>query len=87
VVYALGRELDALFYILGILTGIFRFGATRPGKRWRELEIGDLKSQCVSAARPGIARFNVSGALGSLTLPVWLNLNTARQSRNSKFKI
>jgi hypothetical protein len=24
---------------------------------------------------PGFARFNVSGALGSLTLPVWLNLN------------
>jgi len=65
VVYALGRELDALFYILGIFTGIFRFGV----------------------AVPGIARFNGSGALGSLGLPVWLNLNTARQSRNSKFKI
>ena len=25
---------------------------------------------------PGFAGFNVSGALGSLTLPVWLNLNT-----------
>ena len=25
---------------------------------------------------PGIAKFNVSGAMGSLTLPVWLNLNT-----------
>jgi len=25
---------------------------------------------------PRIARFNVSGALGSLTLPLWLNLNT-----------
>jgi len=33
-------------------------------------------------AVPGIARFNVSRALGGLTLPVWLNLNTARQSRN-----
>jgi hypothetical protein len=65
VVYALGRELDALFYILGVFSGIFRF----------------------EAAVPGIARFNVSGTLGSLTLPVWLNLNTARQSRNSKFKI
>jgi hypothetical protein len=65
VVYALGCELDALFYSLGILTGSFRFGV----------------------AVPGIARFNVSGALGSLTLPAWLNLNTARQSRNSKFKI
>jgi hypothetical protein len=65
VVYALGRELDALFYSLGILTGSFRFGATVPG----------------------IARFNVSGALGSLTLPVWLNLSKARQSRNSKFEI
>ena len=38
-------------------------------------------------AVPGIARFNVSGALGSLALPLWLNLNTARQSRNAKFKI
>jgi len=65
VVYVLGCEPDARFYILGILGGIFRFGV----------------------AVPGIARFNVSGALGSLTLPVWLNLNTARQSRNSKFKI
>jgi len=60
VVYAWGRELDALFYILGILGGSFRFGA----------------------AVPGIARFNVSGTLGSLTLPAWLNLNTARQRRN-----
>jgi hypothetical protein len=34
------------------------------------------------ATVPGIAKFNVSGALGSLTLPVWLNLNTARQRRN-----
>lgn len=25
---------------------------------------------------PGFAKFNVSGAMGSLTLPVWLNLNT-----------
>ncbi len=25
---------------------------------------------------PGIARFNFSGALGPLTLPAWLNLNT-----------
>jgi hypothetical protein len=25
---------------------------------------------------PHFARFNVSGALGSLTLPLWLNLNT-----------
>jgi hypothetical protein len=25
---------------------------------------------------PGFAKFNVSGAFGSLTLPVWLNLNT-----------
>jgi hypothetical protein len=65
VVHAWGRELDAMFYILGIFTGSFRFGV----------------------AVPGIARFNVSGALGSLTLPAWLNLNTARQSRNSKFKI
>ena len=64
-VYAWGRELDALFWILGILGGSFRFGVTVPG----------------------IARFNVSGALGSLGLPVWLNVNTARQSRNSKFKI
>ncbi|MGA9056853.1 MAG: hypothetical protein WB763_10125 [Terriglobia bacterium] len=24
----------------------------------------------------GIAKFNVSGAMGNLTLPVWLNLNT-----------
>jgi hypothetical protein len=46
VVYARGRELDALFYILGIGGGMFRFGATVPG----------------------IARFNVSGALGSLSL-------------------
>ena len=64
-VYALARELEALFYILGIFGGIFLFGL----------------------AVPGIARVNVSGALGSLGLPVWLNLNTARQSRNSKFKI
>jgi len=54
VVYALGRELDALFYILGIFGGIFRFGVTVPA----------------------IARFNVSAALGSPTLPVWLDLNT-----------
>jgi hypothetical protein len=65
VIYALGHELDALFYILGIFTGIFRFGVTVLG----------------------IARFNVAAAPGSLGLPVWLNLNTARQSRNSKFKI
>jgi len=25
---------------------------------------------------PGFAKFNVSGAMGCLTLPVWLNLNT-----------
>lgn len=25
---------------------------------------------------PGLTSFNVSGAMGSLTLPVWLNLNT-----------
>lgn len=25
---------------------------------------------------PGFAKFNVSGTMGSLTLPVWLNLNT-----------
>jgi hypothetical protein len=25
---------------------------------------------------PGFSRFNLSGALGSLTLPTWLNLNT-----------
>ncbi len=25
---------------------------------------------------PSIAHFNVSGAMGGLTLPVWLNLNT-----------
>ena len=25
---------------------------------------------------PSIAHFNISGAMGSLTLPVWLNLNT-----------
>jgi hypothetical protein len=64
-VYALGRELDAQFWILGIFGGSFRFGV----------------------AVPGIARFDVSGAVGSLGLPVWLNLSTARQSRNSKFKI
>jgi hypothetical protein len=65
VVHAWGRELDALFWVLGTFGGIFRFGVTVPG----------------------IARFNGSGALGILALPVWLKLNTARQSRNSKFKI
>jgi len=65
VVYALGRELEAQFYILEVFGGSFRFGVTVPG----------------------IAKFNFSGALGSLALPRWLNLNTARQRRNSKFKI
>jgi hypothetical protein len=34
---------------------------------------------------PGIERINVAGAVGSPGLPVWLNLNTARQS--PEFKI
>ena len=50
---AIGK-LDAVFFILGILGGIFLFGVTVPD----------------------FSKFNLSGALGSLTLPVWLNLNT-----------
>jgi len=52
VAVAIGK-LDAAFFILGVLLGIFVFGA----------------------AVPHFSRFNVSGALGSLTLPVWLNVN------------
>lgn len=53
VAVAIGK-LDALFFMLGILGGIFFFGVTVPS----------------------FPHFNVSGALGALTLPVWLNVNT-----------
>jgi hypothetical protein len=53
VAVAIGK-LDALFFILGILGGIFLFGITVPD----------------------FSKFNLSGALGSLTLPTWLSLNT-----------
>ena len=46
-------KIDALFFIAGILIGIFLFG------------IGV----------PHFSRFNLSGALGPLTLPVWLDVN------------
>ncbi len=50
---AIGK-LDALFFIVGILAGIFVFGSS----------VGHF------------AAFNVSGRLGPLTLPQWLNLNS-----------
>jgi hypothetical protein len=53
VAVAIGK-LDALFFIVGILAGIFVFGS--------------------SVDR--FSRFNVSGRLGSLTLPQWMNINT-----------
>jgi hypothetical protein len=53
VAVAIGK-LDAVFFIVGILGGIFLFGVTVPD----------------------FSKFNLSGALGSLTLPTWLNLNT-----------
>ena len=49
---AIGK-IDAAFFILGVLLGIFVFGA----------------------AVPHFSGFNLSGALGPLTLPVWLNVN------------
>jgi hypothetical protein len=53
VVAAAIGKLDALFFMAGILIGIFLFGSS------------------VSH----FSRFNVSGSLGALTLPAWLNLN------------
>jgi len=52
VAVAIGK-IDAAFFIIGVLLGIFVFGA----------------------AVPHFSRFNLSGPLGTLTLPVWLNLN------------
>ena len=54
VVAAAIGKLDALFFIAGILIGIFLFGVTEPG----------------------FERFNSSGSLGPLTLPMWLDINT-----------
>jgi hypothetical protein len=53
VAVAIGK-LDAIFFIVGILGGIFLFGVTVP----------EFHS------------FNLSGALGNLTLQAWFNLNT-----------
>ena len=49
---AIGK-IDALLFMVGILIGIFGFGA----------------------AVPRFQKFYLSGALGALTIPQWLNLN------------
>lgn len=54
VVAAAIGKIDGLLFAIGILIGIFGFGATLPH----------------------FERFNVSGALGALTIPQWLNVNT-----------